>query len=432
MHWTVSLELEQALWDAASELLPPHTMRGATLREAIVARSRRYTSERERLHASLKGTAAAADLAARALFFTPSDAAKIAIPLAELKRAGQLPASIRMFDVGAGVGAMGLGVLDFVHRYHGAPDNGGDGGDSSPVSGVSIHALDCDGQALELYRRAAGRFGELCGLMPPQLAVSVADVTKGAEMEAALHAGAGQAANLIVLGHVLNELSASQQQVLVRDLLARLPQDGALIIVEPALRQTSRAVHQLRDWILQHKLARVFAPCVRDCVPCPALADADDWCHEDRPTSLPPRTSKLAAATGLRAHGLKFAYLTLRPNGRPNGLPSVLSGELGPERGGQSNQQWHAAASSMHLLRVVSHLQNSKGKRVCMVCGQLGRHPLRLLKRHRSADNGAFERVRRGDLLLAPRHAGDLATTDAVDVVRLRPDGKADSKAEPA
>ena len=63
-------------------------MTGAALVDAVVDRSRRYTSEREALAAPADRNS---DLAARALFFTIADAAKPALPLLELARAGHQP-----------------------------------------------------------------------------------------------------------------------------------------------------------------------------------------------------------------------------------------------------------------------------------------------------------------------------------------------------
>ena len=84
--------------------------RDAALARAIVDRSQRYTSERDRPRDA--GAIATRDLAARAAFFTIADAMKIAIPLGELAGRGALPARrpLRVVDLGAGCGAMTLGL----------------------------------------------------------------------------------------------------------------------------------------------------------------------------------------------------------------------------------------------------------------------------------------------------------------------------------
>jgi ribosomal protein RSM22 (predicted rRNA methylase) len=197
----------------------------------------------------------------------------------------------------------------------------------------------------------------------------------------------------VFAGSLFNEVLDEHHVALARDLLEALADGGAVIIVEPALRETSRALHRLRDALLDGQEAHVFAPCVRAATPCPMLADESDWCHEDRPGQLPPRAAALAAATGLRERGLKFSYLTLRNQ------PARLSDDA-------------------RAVRVVSQLDRPKGKIEGYVCGDRGRVKLRLLRRHRSEANRPFERASRGDVLLVP-DTEDLVKTDKVDRVEL-------------
>ena len=89
MTWVIPVELEQAVYAAAREVLGDAPLATSTLTKSIVDRSKRYTSERDRL---AKPANPQADLAARAAFFTIADAMKIAIPLGELAGRGALPA----------------------------------------------------------------------------------------------------------------------------------------------------------------------------------------------------------------------------------------------------------------------------------------------------------------------------------------------------
>jgi hypothetical protein len=104
--WIVPRALEDAVYAAAREVLGD-VLGIAALTRAITLRSERYTSDRE--HLATTGTG---DLAARAVFFTIADAMKIAIPIGELARRDALPAArpLRVVDVGAGCGAMTLGL----------------------------------------------------------------------------------------------------------------------------------------------------------------------------------------------------------------------------------------------------------------------------------------------------------------------------------
>ena len=89
MTWIVPTDLEDAVYAATRDIVGDAPLATAALTRAIVDRSKRYTSERDRLSAPNDKTA---DLAARAAFFTIADAMKIAIPLGELANRGLLPA----------------------------------------------------------------------------------------------------------------------------------------------------------------------------------------------------------------------------------------------------------------------------------------------------------------------------------------------------
>jgi len=116
--------------------------------------------------------------------------------------------------------------------------------------------------------------------------------------------------------------------------------------------------------------------------PCPALADPTDWCHEDRPVTLPPRTAELSRLTHLRDGGLKFSYLVLRRDPRP-------------------------LADEPLAWRVVGPPRALKGKVEVPACSDAGRIPLRLLRRHRSDANRELERADRGELLIVDAAPGD-------------------------
>lgn len=346
--WTVPGELEDAVLAAAREILGDAPLAAAALNRAVVDRSERYTSDRDRL---AKPADRAADLAARAAFFTIADAIKIAIPIAELRNRGALPARdrLRVVDAGAGCGALGLGL-------------------ASTGLAFDYLALDRDADALAIASRAMRTYA-------PAITVTTraCDVTKETLPPA----------DLVVMGTLLNELSPAARLPLVVKALAAIADDGAVIVIEPALRETTRSLHELRDALLATNAAHVFAPCTRRGAPCPALADPDDWCHEDRLVRFPPHTAELARVTHLRDSNLKFSYLVLRKS------PAPLV-----EAGGAA---W----------RVVSSPHQPKGKLELLGCSDSGRIQIRLLKRHRNEQTKSIERARRGNVLVIDTPPGD-------------------------
>jgi ribosomal protein RSM22 (predicted rRNA methylase) len=255
-------------------------------------------------------------------------------------------------------------------------------------------AIDRDVEALRIAAGALRRFAD-------HRQVTAGITTRAADVDTT----SLPMSDLVVIGTVLNELPPPARIALVQRALAATEQDGSVIVVEPALRETSRALHELRDDILRAGGASVFAPCTRRAAPCPMLANAEDWCHEDRAVTLPPRTAELARLTHLRDSGMKFSYLVLRHSA----LPLV-------------ENAW----------RVVSTPFSPKGKLELFGCSDAGRVPLRLLKRNRSEANRAFERARRGDVVVVGDPASGLPPPDAerveleseTAVERLQPSGK--------
>ncbi len=368
----VPVELEAAVRAGARAVLGDAVLATGPLTRAIADRSQRYTSDRGRLSAPRD---ADGDLAARAAFFTIADAMKIVLPVTELARRDALPVKVghdastqdsearadrplRILDVGAGCGAMTLGLIVALDRL-------------GVATALDVTALDRDGRALDIAKRAITALASTTGRVVT-LAARGTDATRGDL----------PAADLVLLGTVLNELTPDAALALVDRAFSATGPEGALIAIEPALRDTSRALHAIRDAMLSRG-AHVFAPCTRRCAPCTALIDPEDWCHEDRPLELPPATAELARLTHLRDSGMKFSYLVLRK--QPRDLVEAGAGA------------WRAVSAPFI----------EKGKRELIGCSDRGRVPLRLLKRHKSDATREFERAERGDVLVIAADPGD-------------------------
>jgi len=136
---------------------------------------------------------------------------------------------------------------------------------------------------------------------------------------------------------------------------------GACVLLEPALRETSRALLDVRDRLVARGLF-VAAPCFWQ-GPCPALARERDWCHDAAPPVAADRSR------------VDFSYLVLRRTGTPETDPG--------------------------LFRVVSDRLEEKGRLRLYGCGPAGRHALVRLDRDRSDPNAAFDSTQRGDVLTA-------------------------------
>jgi SAM-dependent methyltransferase len=255
--------------------------------------------------------------------------------------------AVRVLDLGAGTGAAGTAVRAFFGE------------------GVEIVSVD----------RVAGP-----GIVA---ANSVANIVADLGAPGPIRAVTGRF-DLIVAAHLLNELFLAMspaERVSARAERVRawcetlLAPGGTLVILEPALRETSRELLAVRDQLVAGGL-HVVAPCLW-AGPCPALARDRDWCHD--------ATFEPAEVVGQRPRRVDFAYLALRPAGVPSSDPT--------------------------LFRVVSDLLEEKGRLRLYGCGPAGRHPLVRLDRHGTPAN--FADLARGDLV---RIQG---TTSAGDGLRI-------------
>jgi len=186
--------------------------------------------------------------------------------------------------------------------------------------------------------------------------------------------------DLIMLANSLNELFCSAADPLaarvklLEALLTALAPDGTLMIVEPALRETTRALHHVRDRLMAEGLATVYSPCLHE-RPCPALAREDDWCHEERSWASPAVVQEIDRAVGFIKDALKFSYLLLRKDG-------LTIAERGPD-----------------VYRVVSEVMVMKGDRRAWLCNETGRPLVGRLEKARSDGNAAFDRWHRGAIV---------------------------------
>jgi ribosomal protein RSM22 (predicted rRNA methylase) len=211
----------------------------------------------------------------------------------------------------------------------------------------------------------------------------------------------------ITLGHVLNELgrgpaAISERASLLERAAAQLRPGGSLVVLEPALRDTSRELLHVRDLLVQHGFA-VRAPCLWRGA-CPALVKGSDWCHAERTWSPPPLLAALAREAGLHKEALKMSYLVLAPRA----------------------EAW-AEPPPGRLFRIVSEPLEGKGRQRYMGCGPEGRVGLALQEKHRAAANDVFFSLRRGDVVAVegtePRGNG-LALVEGSSVRRVASAGQ--------
>ncbi len=316
--------------------------------------------------------------AARLGFSFVRDVPKGAAAVRELvaARAIALDRSLRVLDLGAGLGATTWGLARALAA----------GGFSGTIEATWV---DPDAQALELagsvLRARGGREGTV------EVRARTVPGAAGGPLP-----GVSGRFDVILVGQVLSELDVAlpdevrrqRHAALLGSLLdERADVEGAVVVIEPALRDRTRHLHHVRDE-LASRGATVFAPCLH-AAPCPALARESDWCHEDLAVDLPQWLVPVARAAGLRREGLTFSYLVLHKGGR-RWLDAIR------------------APAGAARLRIVSGAIRSKGKLEAFTCGELpgpdgpvaARARLMRLDRDETVDNAAWDGLERGDVVV--------------------------------
>lgn len=315
-------------------------------------------------------------------YFLPVNLAKFHLILQELwmhpQVTGLFKSGIRFLDLGSGPGSQLLGLLLFLKTSQ------------SKLQLQESVVIDRVSANLELARQ----FHEFCfdtyfpNIAPvPQLKTLQADLSLPVPFLSAA------SFNLICVGNLLNELFAGQpdrierrREFITTIAFAALKEDGFLILLEPALRETSRELLFLRDQLMQKAGLHVYAPCVRE-QPCPAVADGceADWCHEDRLWGPPGYLSKIDRLVGIRKTSLKYSYLVL--SRRKISLRDAVPWEKSV---GENGDLW----------RVVSERIEEKGKSFCFLCGEKGRQRVTRLDKNRSEGNRNFKQADRGQVVV--------------------------------
>ena len=274
-----------------------------------------------------------AHLAAYLLWWWPQTYAKVRAMLDMARAAGALPGTPpRALDIGSGPAPAAVAVLDELGGHAVAVD-------ASDAALAEARALS--------NGRIETRTGDLCA---------------GALRLDGLF-------DLVVIANALSELPAEARVSLI-DGLSLAPK-GAVVIVEPALRETGRALLEARDELLRRGWMAA-APCLTQ-RPCPALQNPRDWCTAQHAWEAPRHVVQLAGELGLRAD-LELSY-----------APLVLTRSVAP--------------ADPDVWRVVGVPQPEKGKKRLFLCSDEGRVPAVRLDRDASAANEEFARLGRGDLV---------------------------------
>ncbi len=295
--------------------------------------------------------AAAGMLQAYLCYYTTANMLKLHAPLGDIARSGAFdvsrPLSIVDLGCGPGTGVAGLAAY-FAAAY---PD-------------IEIHYLGVDSVPAALH--AVTRMAQAVSAHVPGMTAATqrSDINKLRETAIA--------PDIVLIMNALNEFP-QPPAFLLRRLEPMVADGGWAILIEPALRATSRRLLEFRDHAVREGWS-VYSPCFRQS-DCPALVNEQDWCHHDAPWERPAFIAQLDAMLGHVKLSLKFSYIVL--NRRGSNLRQFIDIE--------------------HPRRVVSELALEKGRSWCFVCNEEGRFRCRQNTRDITPSNEEFVNLSRYD-----------------------------------
>lgn len=342
-------------------------------------------------------------LQAYVTYFLPVNLAKVQSILDELPDVGHSNlgrrGTYRVLDVGCGPGTVALGALDWVLTRH-----------QDKVGSVEAVVVDDSRRALQEAKRLWGEYARnakcaAASIKPVHLNLEA----KGGWPSMLITGGASY--DLIGIANCLNEFfpddehSLRRKVRLIKSLWSSLSKHGSLVIVEPALRNLSRDLHELRNALIDEGVGTVYSPCLHE-RPCPALVKPQDWCHEERSWVTPSFVAHIDGHVGFLKDALKFSYLVLRKDGQ-----TIVNRE--PQ-----------------VYRVVSELRELKGEKRAWLCNETGRCQVGRLDREWSEINQEIDHWHRGDIVKIETitrkrrdektgAVGRIPSTGKVQVIRL-------------
>lgn len=356
-----SRNLSPLLREAISQVVQEEGLKSDALAKGVGRLSHMFTKERNSLHRRYLEDHVLG--AAYLQYFLPVNLAKVSVLLDEMP-ASDVPNRVSVLDVGAGPGTGGLAVLDWWHRR-------------DPSVEVMVTAVDASPRALQHAKRLWQTVCHAGGISEARLDFFEGDIERAACIE---KVRVKAPYDLIILANSLNEIGADSgdplavRMKLLVSLLDLLSPHGTVMIVEPALRETSRALCHIRDQMLQENRCNVYSPCLHE-NECPALVNPHDWCHEERAWEPPESILAIDAQVGFIKDALKFSYLLLRKDGK-----TIV------------NRQ-------QNVYRVVSELRVMKGEKRAWLCNERGRQEVGRQDRLGTDRNAAFDEWHRGDIV---------------------------------
>ena len=181
--------------------------------------------------------------------------------------------------------------------------------------------------------------------------------------------------DIVILSHSLAEMYPGSIPIrFIHRLFRKVTENGLVIIIEPALKQLSRRLADLRNSIITDRKLSVHLPCPhhQEC-PLYSIRKQKEWCHQSIRWQPPDFMKIINQGLNREISTLKFSYLVISRN--------------------------DFSIPRDHQYLVISNLLKEKGKQKCFLCTRTGRLQLVRLNKNGTECNKVFGRIRKGDMI---------------------------------
>ena len=292
-HWLETWWVERALRNLGA---PDLSAASARLESEIQRLSDLFTTERETRFGEYGRDEGL--LLAYGLFFFPQTFARSGFPVREAihphgwRPSGGGGGPVRLLDLGCGLGGATLGTAHAL---------------AEAFPGLSIEALAVDQSTASL-----DTLRELAAARPDGTGRLAVETARGDLRTWFAKENGGRRWDWIVASFTVGEAFYGQPAAAMAPwidaAMDSLADDGLLLILEPALRETAERLEAARDRLAGEMDRFIWAPCPHS-GPCPLLAEGSHWCHEVRRWAPPESLVFLNRHLHRSIHDVKFSFL---------------------------------------------------------------------------------------------------------------------------
>jgi len=182
--------------------------------------------------------------------------------------------------------------------------------------------------------------------------------------------------NIVIFANVLAEIFTGDNIPVkfIERILKSTDDDGVIIIIEPAAKNLSRRLMDLRNEIIQKHKGYILLPCLHknEC-PLYEIRKQKEWCHQSISWHSPVYMKIINQGLNREIDYLKFSYLVISKKDHRKRYDGCYS--------------------------VISPLFREKGRKRCFLCTPAGRIELVRLNKLKTQANREFDRISKGDII---------------------------------